>query len=135
MRLVSLSVALAFLLTAMHVLIDHRGGGYTSFVFLPHVNAAHCHGDTQCSAGHHDHDDAAEPLHGPNPHHHDTETHSHFTWYTAPGAKIAPPFALGVLAAGMAAPSITGLSPLYGRTPTPPPRRLSLYLQCSILRI
>lgn len=130
----SCGILLAFLFTAMHVVVDHGVGGQTLFALLPHPCASPVHAadhpDTPPS-------DQEDPRHGHHPTHHQAETHSHFTAYASVSAQLAPHVVPHTLVANVwgGHPSCLGAATLCGTTSTSPPRGSPLYLLCSVLLI
>jgi hypothetical protein len=134
-RFVSCGILLAFLCTAMHVVVDHGMGGHTLFALLPHPYASPAFGDDDPGTPHHDQD--ADPWHGHHPTDHQAETHSHFTGYPSAPAKRALHVVPSVLAAdawGIAPPMLAAAA-LCGHTAASPPRSSPLSLRCSVLLI
>src|SRR5712691_4048396 len=89
MRLVSLTLMIAFLWTTMHVVVDHGASGEGHGVFFPHACPPHLHDDDQAADRHHQQDDEGDHASEPHAGHHHADTHSHFTWYTASGSPDA----------------------------------------------
>jgi len=135
MRLVSLGMAIAFLLTATHVMVDHHAGRDTHFVFLPHVDASHCHSDGQCTGVHHGHDHNGAPAREHDPDHHGADTHSHFDWYTPAGSHTLSQPLLLVRAADVSVTThlYAGVSALHAKAFVRLPLNIPLYLRCSTL--
>ena len=136
MRFMSCGIILAFLFTAMHVVVDHGVGGQTPFALLPHPCASPSSGDDHPVTHHHDQEEDA-PSHGHLPTHHQAETHSHFTGYTPAPAKLALHVVPSILAADAwgISPPMMGAAALCGNTAASPPRGSPLYLRCSVLLI
>jgi hypothetical protein len=114
---VSYGIILAFLCTALHIVVDHGVGGQTSFALLPHPSASPAHSDDATpGTPHHEQEDG--PWHGQHPTDHQTETHSHFTGYPAVPVQLAlhvVPSALATTAGGstssmLGAPALCGSS-------------------------
>ena len=131
----SCGILLAFLFTAMHVVVDHGVGGQTPFALLPHPCASPIAGDDHPLTHHHDQEEA--PWHGHHSTDHQAETHSHFTWYPSAPAKRALHVVPSVLAADAwgIAPPMLGAAALCGHTAVSPPRSSPLSLRCSVLLI
>jgi hypothetical protein len=89
MRVVSLGLMIAFLVTALHVVVDHGASGEGHGVFFSHACPPHLDDDDQATDMHHQHDDEDEHASEPHAGHHHADTHSHFTWYTSAGAPDA----------------------------------------------
>jgi hypothetical protein len=128
MRVLSLVVMMAFLLTSTHVVVDHSGGGHRGSVFIPHLGAFPVVGD----------ENKHEPSGVLDPSHHDADTHCHFEWYTttvgsgAPLHSMVPVAIHGLLWA--ATEPLVGSTPVYRQAPEHPPPRAPLYLRhCSLL--
>jgi len=101
MRLMSLGLIIAFLWTAMHVVVDHGASGEGHVVFFPHACPPHLH------------DDEGERASEPHAGHHHADTHSHFTWSTSSDAPdVRRPMSLihdvsiGLAAHPVASPSL-----------------------------
>ena len=135
MRFMSCGILLAFLCTAMHVVVDHGVGGQTPFVLLPHPCASPSFGDDHPVTHHHDQE--ADPWHGHHPTDHQAETHSHFTGYPSVPAKFVLHVVSSVVAAGAygISSSKLGAAALCGSTSVSPSRSRPLYLRCSVLLI
>src|SRR4029450_8529901 len=86
MRAVSLGLMLAFLVTALHVVVDHGASGPGHGVFFSHACPPHLHDDDHAADMQHQHDDGDEHASEPHAGHHHADTHSHFTWFTSAGA-------------------------------------------------
>ncbi|HEY5870775.1 MAG TPA: hypothetical protein VI542_35280 [Candidatus Tectomicrobia bacterium] len=131
----SCGILLAFLFTAMHVVVDHGVGGQTSFALLPHPCLSSASGDDHPVTYHPDQEETPWPGHYPTDH--QAETHSHFTWYTSAPVKLALHVLPSVLAADVWGlfPPMMGAATLCGTTSTSPPRGSPLYLLCSVLLI
>lgn len=136
MRFMSCGILLAFLFTAMHIVVDHRVSGQTSFALLPHPCAPPSSGDDHPVTHHHDQEEDA-PSHGHLPTHHQAETHSHFTGYPSVPAKFVLHVVSSVTAAGAygISSSKLGAAALCGSTSVSPSRSRPLYLRCSVLLI
>src|SRR5215831_10762696 len=128
MRLVSLTLMIAFLWTTMHVVVDHGASGHA--VFFPHACPPHLDDDDQAADVHHQHADEGEPAGAHHAGHHHADTHSHCTWSTPPGATITWHLSASLLDACLPGAQPPGLSSLPVITFESPPRRVSLYLRC-----
>jgi hypothetical protein len=127
MRVLSLVVMMAFLLTSTHVVVDHSGGHLGS-VFIPHLGMYTVVGD----------ENTHEPSGVLDPSHHDADTHCHFEWYTTTVGSGTPlhsmvPMAIHGLPWAATEP-LVGSTPLYRQAPEHSPPRALLYLRhCSLL--
>ena len=137
MRLVSLGLMIAFLVTALHVVVDHGVSGEGHVVFFPHACPPHLGDHDQAADVHHQKDDEGEPAGEHHAGHHHADTHSHFMWSTPLGAKITWRLAASLLEACSpgAQPPGPGPSSLPVITCESPPRRVPLYLRCRVLLI
>jgi hypothetical protein len=136
MRFMSCGILLAFLFTAMHIVVDHGVGGQTPFALLPHPCACYAHSNDHHPVTHH-HDQEDGPSHGHHPTDHQAETHSHFTGYPSVPEKLALYVVPSILAADVwgVHPPVIAASTLWGSTSASPPRGSPLYLRCSVLLI
>src|SRR4029450_9988687 len=137
MRAVSLGLMLAFLVTALHVVVDHGASGAGHGVFFAHACPPHLHDDDHAVDMQHQQDDEDEPASEPHAGDHHADTHSHFTWVTSAGApdqKRPMPlvYATAVLVADNPVPSPSLLSIT---TCAPLARHVCLPLWCRVLRI
>src|SRR4029450_299164 len=137
MRVVSLGLMLAFLMTALHVVVDHGASGAGHGVFFPHACPPHLHDDDHAADGHHHQDDGDEPASEPHAGHPHADTHSHFTWYTSAGVPdqkrpMALVYATPVVVADT---PVTPLSVLHVTLCVPRARHVCLPLWCRVLRI
>jgi hypothetical protein len=128
MRVPSLVVMMAFLLTSTHVVVDHSGGGHRGSVFIPHLGAFPVVGD----------ENTHEPSGVLDPSHHDADTHCHFEWYTTTAGSDAPLHSKGRVAIhGLpwaATEPLVGSTPVYRQILEHPPPPAPLFLQhCSLL--
>src|SRR6266446_4973347 len=112
MRLVSLTLMIAFLWTTMHVVVDHGASGEGHSVFFPHACPPHLHDDDQATDMHHQQGDEGEHASEPHAGHHHADTHSHCTWYTSSGfpdvrrpMPLVHDVAIGLAANPVASPS------------------------------
>ena len=137
MRLISLSLILAFLWTTMHVVVDHGASGEGHGVFFLHACPPHLDDDNHAVDMHHQQDDGDEHASTPRAGHHHADTHSHCTWSLPLGAQTTWPLAASLLDAclpGAPSPDPGSLS-LPVITFESPPRRVPLYLRCHSLLI
>ena len=135
-RVVRLTLLLAFLVTTLHVVVDHGVGGQTPFTLLPHPCASPVpHHDDH--PGTHHHAQEEDSCHGPHPADHQADTHTHFLGYPSVPVRLAlhlVPTALAAHAGGLASLAL-GAAALCGYTAASPPRRPLLSLCSSVLRI
>jgi hypothetical protein len=134
-RFISCGILLAFLFTAMHIVVDHGVGGQNPFALLPHPCASSAHSADHSGTHHHDQED--DPWHGHHPPAHQAETHSHFTGYPSVPMHSAFHIVSSVLVASAdgIVPLMLGAAALCGNTATSPPRSRPLSLRSSVLRI
>jgi hypothetical protein len=137
MRVVSLGLMMAFLVTALHVVVDHGASGEGHGVFFSHACPPHLHDDDHTADMPHHQDDKGEHASASPTGHHHADTHSHFTWYTASGAPEAKrPMALSYDAPVLGAEHpVTPPSLLHVITCAPLARHVCLPLWCRVLLI
>src|SRR5512138_2259531 len=137
MRVVSLGLMIAFLVTALHVVIDHGASGAGHVVFFPHACPPHLDDDDQVADVHHQQDNEGEHTGEHHAGHHHADTHSHFTWATPLGADITWDLVSSLIDACSLGAQPSGLDPLSLPVITveSPPRCVSLYLRCRVLLI
>jgi hypothetical protein len=128
----SLGIMLAYLLTAIHVIVDHGASGQSSLVLFSHPCPSHAHDDEQQPTTPH-HDDRDASSHD----HHQANTHDHGLWSTPAADRSALHCSLGffdagiLIAASLAAPS----SSLHHALSPPSLRGCLLSLRLGVLRI
>jgi hypothetical protein len=137
MRVVSLGLMIAFLVTALHVVVDHGASGEGHGVFFSHACPPHLDDDDQAADMHHQQDDGDEHAGEPHAGHHHADTHSHFTWFTSAGSpdQRRPMPLVYDTCVLVAENPVTLLSLLHVTTIAPLARHVCLPLWCRVLLI
>lgn len=134
MNWLTLGTLIAFLFTAMHVVVDHGVGRQTPFVFLPHPCLSPVYSDDPQTAAYHtdDHESASPGEQHPE---HQAGTHSHGEWSTPTGLRSIVLLPVVHPLVFVSHSLMTWAVFFDVQRSAPPPRRIPLYLRYSTFLI